>query len=267
MTYEIYKINFTDNKYRRTEKIENIFSINWNDDIEKAFISFDFTTNKKIKSGELIELYDKENQKTVFIGKITSIQRKELNKITYFGYDLGNKLCEHADTFDFKQSCVSNAIKEVCKRFKIPISETIIEDNTKFSHIYYKKQLDEIIFDILKKANKKYYIDCSSGYVEIKEPYHCNELYGYVANMYKINSLNLITGFSLTEKQTEDEESQEENHLKILGNYNSRKGVIINIVNKELNLNSDYFLTKTTHNIIGAKENVSIYIKNYDTKI
>ena len=59
MSYEIYIIE--NPLYERKEKIKRVENINWSDDLDNIFTSFDFTTSEVLSVGTWIELFEKED--------------------------------------------------------------------------------------------------------------------------------------------------------------------------------------------------------------
>ena len=70
--------------------------------------------------------------------------------------------------------------------------------------------------------------------------------------------------FKITHIISPEGVKEEQDKLTIFGDYRARKGVIIPINNKELNLNGDYLIEQSIHIIQGVVEKVEIGIKKQD---
>ncbi len=279
MTFEIHKIGFENNKFIERDKtnpeqtiIKNVFKVNWEDDVKNYHISFNFTTNEEIELGQAIELYEKEDDVVIFRGFIRKSIRSAQKQINYEGYDIGYLLSKLSYTFDFKGTCISDAISRVCSDSNFPGLVNIKKDETRLTRIYRNKILKDVIYDILNgnpklnkytgPVNKNYFIDCSTGVLELKEYQICNDLYGKVSNLYVVKSLDTIQNdFKITYSIDIEGLPKEDDTLTILGDYKARKGVIIKIDNKELRFNDYYLIERSKHQIQGSVEKVQIYIK------
>lgn len=228
MSYEIYSVK--KDSFERIEKIEHIESINWADDVDNVFVSFDFTTSKKNDVGSWIELYEKDDKKTVFYGTITKNNQTSRFLYTYSGYDKGFYLEKNKITKQYRNSTISNAIIEACKEINIECGQ-IPDIDIRYTNIFKNEIVSNILLELLKTAKEKglstdYYFDCKNGKLNLYNYILNDSLKGYVANIYKLNSFDTINSFNITS-------SIEEMKNKIL--------VIPSVTkNKQTNINQQY---------------------------
>ena len=200
MSYEIYTVK--KDTFERTLKVKQINSINWNDDIDNVFISFDFETTEELKVGEWVELYEKNDEKTIFYGIITTSTRNNKNMYKYSGYDTGFFLLKNKISIQFKKNTlISNAIISACN--KINIKCDISEIKQTIDGFYKNKTVAEILKILLEEAIKKglkseYYFDCYNGKLNLFKYETNNNLKGYIANIYKIDTTNTIDSFTIS---------------------------------------------------------------------
>ena len=203
MSYDIYKIHFDGEEYVHDDKISKVLEINWQDDIEKVFIPFDFSTTEELEVGQWIELYEKDENIAVFRGVITNYSKQQEEIYTYSGYDIGFYLEKNKDVTQFRGQKISQAIKDICTRFELPIAQTFYSIDTTVRKIYNNVQLSEIVLDLLQLAKdkdvkfKNYCIDCRMGFINILRYTENNNLHAYLANLYSAKSLDLITGYDI----------------------------------------------------------------------
>lgn len=206
MTYAIFKNNRIEGGYERPDKnakIKNICSIEWEDNLNSVFNSFSFTTTEKLECGQIIELVEANNGKTVLRGSILEITKNKKGVYTYRGYDCGGYLEKNSTIIQYTEQDITNAIIRVCKEINILVSSDIVNIETKVKKIYHNKTLTNIILDLLKIAKDKnpnysdLYVDCSSGYFNIKKYTENNNLKACMANLYRANSFDLITEFEV----------------------------------------------------------------------
>ena len=67
----------------------------------------------------------------------------------------------------------------------------------------HQESLSDILFDLYKNAVDKgfdddYYFDCTNGYVNLVKYENNNNLKGYIANIFSIDSINNIESFAIT---------------------------------------------------------------------
>ncbi len=289
MIYKIYKINNIKEK-KKEEQILNVASINWNNTkFEDIFIYFDFTTtNGDLMPGDWIGLFAKHlaltddinfGEKIVFYGIITKKEPLKAKKdnvkglYQYTGYDLGYFLDKKAATGQSKNDHPINTIKKVCTEIDIEPGEILKgyenNKNLSISKTYTNEKATNIlndIYELLIKNNKEiikdeYYYDCMDGKLNLLKYEKNNNLKGYIANAFTIDSLKTIHSHTITQTLDEKENTiNDEINLNTIGDYNIKKGVIFDLKNKELNLDGEYLIETTNHTISGVKEEVNIKI-------
>ena len=220
MSYEIYIVK--QKTFERIERVLHDESFNWQDDLENIFISFDFTCEKKIEPGSWIELYEKDDDKTVFYGIITKPGKSQKHLYHYSGYDIGFFIEKNKIKKQFRNSKISNAIKEVCKYFEIPTNE-IPEIEFTISKIYKNTSISDILkellqFAISKGLKREYYYDCMNGSLNLYKYSINNNLRGYVANIYSLKSVDTISSF---EKSSSIEELK--NQIEVISSVTKNK--------------------------------------------
>lgn len=205
--YQIFNTQLKNGAYTRGSEILNVASINWQDNINDVFISFDFQTTEIINPGSFIEIYSKDDNKTVLIGIITTTSRNNKFTYTYSGYDIGFYLEKNSVIAQFKNAKISDAIKQIISKVQLPIGEYPAINQT-VTNIYKNKKASEILIDLLKIAKEKglkdeYYYDCANGFVNLHSYTKNLNLKAYVADIYTVKSVNTINSFDIKESMEE----------------------------------------------------------------
>lgn len=271
--YRVYKID--ENTYERQEEILGIISIQWEDNLKDSKVSFSFETIEKLQPKQWVEVYSSIEKTSILRGFIYQTSRTNINIIKYTCYDFGYFLEKSAPqeeniiTMQYKSDTnITQAIEELCKRSetdcKIKIKKgEIVNMPGNIKEIFEKDIVNNILNKLLGIANKqqeKYYIDCTNGYLNIREYSRNNNLKGYIANTYAIDSLNTIQkNFEIV--YDVDDTIKNKISFTALGNSNMRKGTIINMDNDILNAYGDYLVEKSTHAITSAKESVNVNLR------
>lgn len=202
MTYQIYKTNrlknlTNGNIFERQEKVENVLTINWQDDITKTFLAFDFESTTELECGQWIELYESRDKETVFYGIIINVIQTNVNQFKYIGYDYGYYLEKNNISIQFEESqTLSDAIISVCRRADLLVGR-IPNIRTNAKGIYRNQNLSSILFDVYKKVSnkdfyKKYYFNCKNGMVNIHPCVKQSQFSGYINEVYEVNSFDFI---------------------------------------------------------------------------
>lgn len=200
MSYILYRLD--SETMERKNIIEKIFSFNWQDDIDNMFISFDFETKEELTCGDWIELYNSDNMESVFVGIITKTSQKSEESFSYSGYDMGFYLEKNETVIQFKNAKISKAIEDVCHKLELNVGE-IPEINMTVTKIYQNETLSDILKDLYKIAIDKgfkdiYNFNCKDGKINLLKYKENNNLRGYIANLYSINSFDYIKSFEKT---------------------------------------------------------------------
>lgn len=167
----------TDRKFNITQLIG---SLNWSDNIDTlgTQLTFDIARNRddlSLKNYDLVEIGDKlilkNNSKEIFRGVITDVAWNKYSKgIVAFDYAI--YLNKSKTIKQFKNIQASEAIRQLCGVFKIPIGN-IDTITTPISKIYKDKTIAEIIKDILSQAENeldiKYRLEMREGKIYIKK--------------------------------------------------------------------------------------------------
>lgn len=286
MIYKIYKIDNIKNK-KKINPILDITEIKWNNQVNNLFISFDFTTtNGDLMPGDWIGLFAKTlaftddinfGEKIVFYGIINKKEPLKASKdnvkglYKYSGYDFGYFLDKKTATIDVKNDNPVNAIKKLCTEINIEPGEILKEwENNKellITKIYKKETASNILNHIYKLALKsglkdEYYFNCLDGKLNLVKYEKNNDLKGYIANAFTMDSLKTIHSYTITQTLDEkDNTISNEINLNVIGDYNLKKGAIFDLKNEELNLDGEYLIETSDHTISGVKEQVTIKIR------
>jgi hypothetical protein len=153
--------------------------------------------------GDMVELYQADDEKTIWYGIIVRDYQTDRNFITFTGYDRGFYLEKNEITIQFRDAKISDAIEQVCQRINIeaqniPVIETTIR------RIYNKTKVSDILKDLLKVAKEKglgedYFYSLKFGKLELLSYTENNSIRGYIADFYSIESFKYIKGFNKSE--------------------------------------------------------------------
>jgi len=201
MTLRLFKINTETSE--REENIDSVLSFTWNDDVSQVFTYFKFTSPQRYSCGDRIELFDDFSQETVLFGMITHITQNQLGVFTYEGYDYGFYLCKNTAIIQFNNQTVSGAIESLCNKSGLRVG-TISNIQNRVTKIYRGETLDRILFDIYEMAvnnglEDEFFVDCRNGRVNLFQCERNNDIRGYIADSYSINSFNNIMGVNNTQ--------------------------------------------------------------------
>lgn len=206
MSYAIFKNRRIAGIYERPildSPIQNVTEIEWVDDLTKCFNTFSFTTTEELECGQIIEIVELNDNKTVLRGPILEITKEKQGLLKYSGYDCGVYLDKNSAIIQYTGQDVTNAIKRLCDELRIPVSDKLPNIDAKVKKIFYKKIASEIVKDLLNIAEMKnpmysnLYVDCSLGYLDIKKYTENNNLKAHLSNIYSANSFNLITTYNV----------------------------------------------------------------------
>lgn len=275
MQYEVYKVK--SDTFEREYLLDGITAFNWQDDIKDIFTSFDFTAKNKndrinklfsdtsnLNIDDWIELYCPYNEKSVLYGKIDKIEESDKNFIIYSGFDYG-KICETIKTtIQFNQNeTISKAIISTLDKTKIKTGyiETISPQIKKIFKNEVVSKIFQSVYEIGIKAGTKdeYYFDCKDGKVNLLKYKENNNLKGYIANIYSINSFEHVISFKITQKNKKENEIS----MTVYGDCNIQKGVITNINLDDIGIDGAYLVNYSEHSIVGAKETVTTKLKSF----
>lgn len=275
MKYEVYKINKIKDKdnndiYERGDLIQNISAFEWSDNKKDQFLSFNFTTNQKLATGDEIELYSYTDRKTVFFGKI---EKEDLNEksFQYSGYDNGYSLLKKTTTIQYNATSVQDAIRQVCTKNELSISTINIETEPNIEKIYRNETIHDVLNDIYKIAVEKnllednYYYNCKNGLLELCEYAKLDTIQGYTGGRYKINSFEYVIS---VDGKTWDKKKQIEfkdgSTLKVFADYKLHTGIYTRIKNDVLKMNDVYLVTSSKHSIEGGLEKVDVTLVKFN---
>ena len=200
VSYEIYII---DKNFEKKQKIKDVVNINWGDDLDNIFTAFDFTTSEVLKAGEWIEIFEKDENKTVLRGIITKTSQSQKALYTYSGYDTGFYCEKNKITIQYKTNTkISEGIKQALKEVEIPC-KNIPDIIYTVKKIYKNTLVTDILKELLQFAVDKglqnnLFYDCKQGYVSLNKYSENDNLKGVIANIYTIKSTDTIHGFNIT---------------------------------------------------------------------
>lgn len=196
MTIRLFRINT--NTFEQEENIDSVLSFEWKDSLDRVFTSFKFTSNQRYNCGDRIQLFDDFSRETVLFGVITKVTQDKLDTFTYDGYDFGIYLVRNTAVIQFTNQTITNAMGMLCARYGLG-TDIIPNIPQQVTRIYRGQTLDNILLDLYQMAvnnglRNRFYFDCRNGSVNLL-PYQPNDnLRGYIANSYSINSLGNIMG-------------------------------------------------------------------------
>ena len=273
--YQIFNTQLKNGAYTRGSEILNVASINWQDNINDVFISFDFQTTEIINPGSFIEIYSKDDNKTVLIGIITTTSRNNKFTYTYSGYDIGFYLEKNSVIAQFKNAKISaNGFVNLHSYTKNLNLKAYVAD------IYTVKSVNTInSFDIKESMEEmKTKVKVISSVTKNKQT-SITEHYTTPDND-NLNKFGLLLHIeevdgdkNLNYKQIGDKLLSELNKttktisLNLLGDYQMRKGVVIPLNSELLNLNNNYLIKSSNHSTSGTKETVQTEIELYEETI
>ncbi len=297
--YEIYKVDKNDLWKVDKTPIEHIFSLNWQDNIDSNFISFNFESDAELSCDDWIVIYNKNIEEFVFWGVIKSVtQTNSKNSLKqssagldesggnvsagkesittnhvmykYFGYDYGFYIEKQLpQAIQYNDEKVNNAILQFRQKGNLNVGNVMIKENITIDKIYNEKDtFSQIIKEIMNlqidddtKIKDKYHVDCRNGSINIYEFLEVEDIKGYIANKYELDSFKHI--LSYTKNITTDAIKENFIYLKMTVYADSRlhKGIILNIANKHIGIYGKYLVTKTTHDITGSVEKVEVILK------
>lgn len=274
MSYIVYKID--SKTLKRKAAIEKILSFNWQDDINNVFVYFDFETKEELMCGDWIELFNQDNNESVFVGRITKINQSNEESFKYFGYDLGFYSGKEEITIQFRNAKISTAMIDACKKAQLPYGSFPQIDFT-VTKIYRKETLQKILKDLYRTAVDKgfedeFYFDCKNGKINLLQYKENYDLRGYIANLYSIKSFEYIKAFAKTSSiedmknynETINElKTTEENSFSLIGDNQLQTGTTTTIDNNKINIKDKYKIISSKHSIKGAIENVQVSIKKF----
>ncbi len=314
--------------FERLNRITWVEHLSWSDNLNNPYLAFDFTTNEEFEVGEWVELYEPFSQITVFYGIITTKTQSKHGIYSYSGFDTGFYLEKNKITKQFEDKIVSDAIIDACKEIEVEAGD-IINIQNKATKIFKNNSVSDILKELVEIARKDgfrrdCYFDCTDGRVNLLEYIVNNDLRGYIANIYTINSTNSISSYTIKssmedlknkvlvitspaqnkkESKPNIEVAKEGNNnidrygllqeviegqqgdnyeqiaintlesnnqlkneieLSVLGDFHCHRGIVTYIEDEETQLNGNYLIMSTNHNIIGTKETVRINIRKYD---
>ena len=166
------------------------------------FLSFDFTTSEKLELPTFIELYSEFDKKSIFKGIVTKIYQNTKEYYQYLGYDWGFYLEKNSTIRQFKNATISEAICQLCKEYQLNV-RLMPDIKYTINKTYIRESLSDILFDLYKNAVDKgfkdtFYFDCTDGHVNLTQYRTNNNLKGYIANIFSIDSINNIESFAIT---------------------------------------------------------------------
>ena len=213
MPYDLMLVD-ANNNFERIRLIDNVKEITWTDDIEKVFTTLTFETSNRInirselvdehfECGNWVELLDRTTGDTALYAVIVDVTRNALQNYKYLCFDLGYYLDRNKVTRQFDDETVFRAIINVCDDIRLPIGNIFPVDST-INFIYRNMTASNILRDIYQKAVDNrlediYHFDCKNGRVNFRQYERNDDLRGFIAQAYQNNSLDMITGFSISE--------------------------------------------------------------------
>lgn len=274
MKYEVYKIreekdNDGKSKYTKENLIKHVTTVNWSDDKNSLFLSFDFITEEKLKKGDWIELYNYTNSETVFIGKIENIS-VDKDSFKYSGYDYGKFLLEENIDIQFNEDSIQNAISQICSKKKINYKTIDANTPNNLKKIYRNTTVDKVLKDIYKISleqnilSDNYYFNCKKGFLNLLEYKEVPKIQGYTGGRYRINSFEYVISVDgRTWNRKQQIEFQNGSTLKVYADYKLQTGIYTHIRNDVLKMNDYYLVTSSKHYIKGGLEEVEVTLVKY----
>lgn len=204
MTIRLFRINA--NTFEQEEDIDSVLSFSWKDNLNQVFASFNFTSTQRYNCGDRIQLFDDFSQETVLFGVITRVTQDKLDTLRYEGFDYGYYLVKNTAVIQFERQTITNAMREIIEEYDL-VAGIIQDIPQQVTKIYRGESLDSILMDLYRIAvnnglDDEFYFDCRNGSVNLFLYQRNDNLRGYIANSYSINSFGNIMG--LNNSQTID---------------------------------------------------------------
>ncbi len=255
---------------KKREKIDNIITFNWSDDIDRKFLSFDFTTNQELAVDDLIELYSYTDRKTVFFGKIKDFSVEE-NSFKYSGYDYAYYILNLYTTIQYNNATMQDAITQLCTKEDLNLGLIDFKTKNTLEKIYRKITINDILDDIYERALKgnvledKYYISANDRKLNFLEYTKVDKIQGFTGGRYRINSFEYVISVDgKTWNRKERIPFQDGSTLKVFADYKLHTGIYTHIRNDVLKMDSDYLVTSSKHCLKGGLEEVDVTLIKYD---
>lgn len=179
---------------------EHITNLEWADDLESVANTINFTSDDQFNIGSTFTLMD--NNIEVMSGIISDYTQNEPDRFSYAGYDFGFYLNKNSIIKQFNGVKISDAFKQLCKDFNIPVG-TIPEMTTTIKKIYKNVVLADVFKEFLDLIESKagvdyFYFTCIDGKFNIKKYELIENLQGYVGDVFSISSIDTIQSPSVS---------------------------------------------------------------------
>ena len=193
--------------------VNDILEFSYSENLEDVASSFSFTalhdygitTQNKLNS---LKVCEKGKKTPFYFGYITDCEHTaKIDEWQYTGFDVGFYLNKNEVIIQFKNSNISDAIKQLCREYQINPNIVPIFKNS-VSKIY----KDEVFADILKEllqleaskgGLKDVYIDCKNGGLEIKEYKLEQNLSTMIANNILLDTNKTLNNISVKNSMQE----------------------------------------------------------------
>lgn len=169
------------------QEIENIINLEWSDSLETTADTISFETDCQIEPASQFALIDDRDDTEVMTGIISEYSQSRKDIFSYSGYDFGFYLNHNSIVKQFNGLKVSDAIKSLCRNFKIPYGN-IPQLNATIKKIYKNVVLSDCLKELLELAQTKmnidyYYMTCSGGKFNINKYQVINDLNAYMSTL------------------------------------------------------------------------------------
>lgn len=170
------------------ERIDDIGSLSWTDDIETYTTIVKFTSQLEFNVGRQFVLNNGNNQ--LLRCMITDVDFDRDLIYQYTAYDFGFYLGKNEVTIQL-QGAIENAIRRLLASVNIPIG-TIMGVRGTVNNFYRKQTIQAVLSDLLTLATGQtginYTVDCRNGVVNIGPYFLLDNILGDLSNNIQINS-------------------------------------------------------------------------------
>ena len=196
-------MNYILRKADTKEEIENVKNLEYEDNVDKIFLSFGFTTPTVLRCGDKVELYNTADDVIVFRGVITTVNQSKEKEFDYSGYDVGFYLQKNELTTQYKNNTFEYILKDVCKKCELEVGQFPDINKAKYTHIYRKTTAEDILKDAYDNAVKngienKYFFDCKDGKISLKPYEESEDMRGVISLMGQIDTFEYIKDFNIS---------------------------------------------------------------------
>ncbi|MDD3420636.1 MAG: hypothetical protein PHE78_08615 [Candidatus Gastranaerophilales bacterium] len=149
--------------------IKNFGEIGFSDDLEMTCSILNFPCDEIFKPGAKFVL--KEDNEHIVSGIITDCERGMSKIYSYTGYDYGFYLKQNEIMIQFRNTKISDAIKQLCNKINVPVG-VVPSIPATVTKIFKDVTVSDVLFELLelvkKKTGQNYFFECLSGKLNVR---------------------------------------------------------------------------------------------------